>query len=139
MRSAMKQYLEPTVGTSKNREKSRNRTRKRARYMREETPLIDKEEEERPAVQGETGGSLFYVPRCGLVYFSGAPNVSLPSPPFQTTSTFPPRPLLAIVTRTYRLTFFRTRLLLKTFDNSANMFDTFDIFEGSANFASAVV
>lgn len=74
MRSAMKQYLEPTVGTSKNREKSRNRTRKRARYMREETPLIDKEEEERPAVQGETGGSLFYVPRCGLVYFSGAPN-----------------------------------------------------------------
>jgi hypothetical protein len=93
MRSAMKQYLEPTVGTSKNSEKRRNRRRKSARYMREETPLIDKEEEECPAVQGERGGSLFYVPRCGLVYFSGGPNGSLHSPPFQTTPTLAPRPL----------------------------------------------
>ena len=58
MRLAMKQYLEPATGTSKNKWESRNWTRKRVRYMRAETPLINEQEDERLAVQGERGVAL---------------------------------------------------------------------------------
>jgi hypothetical protein len=67
MRSAMKQYLEPATGIFKNKWKSRNWTRKRVLYMRAETQLKDEQEDERPAVQGEGGGSTFYVPRCASI------------------------------------------------------------------------